>query len=142
MTGTLAAAEESWKENLSVIRINATGVDDSVHTIFWSGTYRAMLSPQDYTGGTPLWESDEPYCDSYHGTRDSFRSIHLFITLDDPHSQTQRIRSLIEIYRHEGWLPACRMSLCKGFTQGGSNADVVFADSFLKNITLHVDWAA
>jgi hypothetical protein len=32
------------------------------------------------------------------------------------------------------------MSLCKGFTQGGSNADVVLADSYLKNITDGVDW--
>jgi len=32
------------------------------------------------------------------------------------------------------------MSLCKGFTQGGSNADVVLADSYLKNITAGVDW--
>lgn len=32
------------------------------------------------------------------------------------------------------------MSLCKGFTQGGSNADIVLADSYLKNITLDVDW--
>jgi putative alpha-1,2-mannosidase len=33
------------------------------------------------------------------------------------------------------------MSLCKGFTQGGSNADIVLADSYLKNITDEVDWA-
>lgn len=33
------------------------------------------------------------------------------------------------------------MSLCKGFTQGGSNADVVLADAYLKNITDGVDWA-
>jgi putative alpha-1,2-mannosidase len=33
------------------------------------------------------------------------------------------------------------MSLCKGWTQGGSNADVVLADSYLKNITNGVDWA-
>jgi putative alpha-1,2-mannosidase len=32
------------------------------------------------------------------------------------------------------------MSLCKGFTQGGSNADIVLADSYLKNITEGVDW--
>ena len=32
------------------------------------------------------------------------------------------------------------MSLCKGFTQGGSNADVVLADSYLKNITEGIDW--
>jgi putative alpha-1,2-mannosidase len=34
-----------------------------------------------------------------------------------------------------------RMSLCKGFTQGGSNADVVLADSYLKNITNGINWA-
>ena len=32
------------------------------------------------------------------------------------------------------------MSLCKGFTQGGSNADTVLTDSYLKNITDGVDW--
>lgn len=32
------------------------------------------------------------------------------------------------------------MSFCKGFTQGGSNADVVIADAFLKGITDGVDW--
>jgi predicted alpha-1,2-mannosidase len=137
---TLDAAEQVWKEKLSVISLDATGIDTTIQTIFWSGTYRAMLSPQDYTGENPLWESDEPYYDSYYCIWDSFRSIHPFITLVDPYSQTQMIRSLIDTYRHEGYLPDCRMSLCKGFTQGGSNADVVLADSYLKNITQDVDW--
>ena len=71
---------------------------------------------------------------------DSFRSIHQLITLLDPLSQTRMVRSLIDIYVHEGKLPDCRMSLCKGYTQGGSNADVVLADSFLKNISEGVNW--
>lgn len=50
------------------------------------------------------------------------------------------VRSLIDIYRHEGKLPDCRMSFCKGYTQGGSNADVVIVDALLKNITKGVDW--
>lgn len=33
------------------------------------------------------------------------------------------------------------MSFCKGFTQGGTNADVVIGDAFLKNISDGVDWA-
>lgn len=138
--GVLAAAEKIWREKLSVLSIDATGVNASLQTVFWSGVYRSMLSPQDYTGENPLWESSEPYYDSFYCIWDSFRSIHPFILLVDPHSQTQMIRSLIYIYRHEGWLPDCRMSLCKGFTQGGSNADVVLVDSYLKNITQNVDW--
>ncbi len=51
------------------------------------------------------------------------------------------VRSLIDIYRFEGKLPDCRMSLCKGFTQGGSNADVVLADAYVKGLTDGIDWA-
>lgn len=50
------------------------------------------------------------------------------------------VRSLIDIYRFEGWLPDCRMDLCKGYTQGGSNADIVLADTFLKGFTDGIDW--
>ena len=32
------------------------------------------------------------------------------------------------------------MSLCKGFTQGGSNADNVLGDAFLKGISDGIDW--
>ncbi|KAI1303274.1 glycoside hydrolase family 92 protein [Xylaria venustula] len=145
---TLSIAEKAWKEKLSVIEIDTTissnstsAVDlNDLQTIFWSGVYRAMISPQDYTDENPLWESDEPYYDSYYCIWDSFRSIHPFITLVDPHSQSLMIRSLIDIYRHEGWLPDCRMSLSKGWTQGGSNADIVLVDSYLKNITQGIDW--
>jgi putative alpha-1,2-mannosidase len=39
-----------------------------------------------------------------------------------------------------GKLPDCRMSFCKGFTQGGSNADVVVAEAFIKNLREGIDW--
>jgi putative alpha-1,2-mannosidase len=32
------------------------------------------------------------------------------------------------------------MSFSKGFTQGGSNADVVIADAFIKNLRDGIDW--
>ena len=61
------------------------------------------------------------------------------------------IRSLIDIYRYEGWLPDCRyfpsnlikvnirMSFCKGITQGGSNADTLLTDAYIKGIK-NVPW--
>ena len=71
------------------------------------------------------------------------------------------IRSLIDTQRHLGWLPDCRMSLCKGtlhrspcpyiptpvltiigFTQGGSNADIILADAYIKGIVDGIDWEA
>jgi predicted alpha-1,2-mannosidase len=135
-----SAAVQAWTDALGVVSVKPGGANSSVLTVFWSGLYRASLSPQDYTGENPLWESTEPYYDSYYCIWDSFRSIHSLITLVDPISQALMVRSLIEIYRQEGWLPDCRMSLCKGFTQGGSNADVVLVDSYLKGINDGIDW--
>ena len=75
---------------------------EMLQTVFWSGAYRSMISPQDYTGENPLWKSDEPYYDSFYCIWDSYRSIHPLLTILDPQSQTLMIRSLIDTYRHEG----------------------------------------
>ncbi|KAF2269372.1 alpha-1,2-mannosidase-like protein [Lojkania enalia] len=138
--GTVEVAEKAWREKLDVIKIEDGGVSEVFVKAFWSGVYRTMISPQDYTGENPLWTSDEPYYDSFYCIWDSFRSIHPLLTLLDPHAQTLMVRTLLDVYRHEGKLPDCRMSHCKGFTQGGSNADVVIADAYFKNITAGIDW--
>ena len=60
------------------------------------------------------------------------------------------IRSLIDVFKNEGWLPECRyffwpntvdrrMSFCKGITQSGSNADTLLTDAYIKGIT-DVPW--
>jgi putative alpha-1,2-mannosidase len=60
--------------------------------------------------------------------------------LIDPKQVSRIIRSLIDTYVHEGWLPDCRMSLCKGYTQGGSNADIILADAYIKGLADGIDW--
>ncbi|KAG6094568.1 hypothetical protein E4U31_005984 [Claviceps sp. LM219 group G6] len=154
-----AAAEKVWQEKLKPVQVNNVGVSKALQRTFWSGLYRALLSPQDYTSRilptrhnrkvihaltstdeNPLWDSEEPYFDSYYCIWDSFRSTHPLITLVDPDAQALMVRSLIDIFRHEGKLPDCRMSLCKGFTQGGSNADNLLADSYVKGLQSNIDW--
>jgi len=154
---THTAAESLWREKLSPIVVSRNGItDSSVLTNFYSGIYRTMVNPQDYTGENPLWQSDEPYFDSFYwyvylvnisvieiddnSIWDLFRSQVPFLIVLDPATVARQIRSLIDTYAHEGWLPDCRMSLSKGFTQGGSNADNVLADAFLKGISADIDW--
>jgi putative alpha-1,2-mannosidase len=48
---------------------------------------------------------------------DLFRSQLPFLTITDPEAVAQMVRSLIDTYQHLGWLPDCRMSLNKGYTQ-------------------------
>ncbi|CEN62337.1 Putative Alpha-1,2-mannosidase family protein [Aspergillus calidoustus] len=137
---TQAAAVALWTEKLAPIRVSRTGVDASVLTNFYSGIYRTFVNPQNYTGENPLWRSAEPYFDSFYCLWDSFRSQLPFLTIVDPSAVTQMVRSLVDTQRHLGWLPDCRMSLCKGYTQGGSNADVVLADAYVKGLSEGIDW--
>ncbi|KAK9418286.1 putative Glycoside hydrolase family 92 protein [Seiridium unicorne] len=136
----VGVAQDAWREKLSVIKIDAPGVSDNLLTTFWSGIYRTMISPQNYTNENPLWDSDEPYFDSFYCIWDSFRVQHPLLTLIDPAAQTEMVRTLIDIYKHEGKLPDCRMAFSKGITQGGSNADILLADAFVKGLRDGIDW--
>ncbi|KAM3078033.1 hypothetical protein ACMFMG_002668 [Clarireedia jacksonii] len=134
------AAEDAWRNKISPIKVSRNGIEPSFLTNFYSGIYRTMVNPQDYTGENPLWESDEPYFDSFYCIWDLFRSQTPFLTVLDPSTVAKMVRSLIDTYVHEGWLPDCRMSLCKGYTQGGSNADNILGDVYIKGITEGIDW--
>lgn len=70
---TYQSAREAWQGALGVIDINPGSASEELQTVFWSGLYRNFISPQDYTGENPLWQSDEPYYDSYYCIWDSFR---------------------------------------------------------------------
>ncbi len=50
------------------------------------------------------------------------------------------IRSLVDIWRHEGFMPDARSSFFSGATQGGSNADNVLADAYVKGVRGSINW--
>lgn len=137
--GLVAAAEDAWRKKMSPIMIETGGVDDSFQVSFWSAVYRTMISPQNYTGENPHWHSDEPYFDSFYCIWDMWRVQLPFLTILDPLMMSSMVRSLIDTYKHRGWLPDCMMSTCKGWTQGGSDADNVLVDAYVKNLT-GIDW--
>ncbi|KAK4152162.1 glycoside hydrolase [Chaetomidium leptoderma] len=139
-TAVSEAATNAWRAKMSPIRVSTNKVNGSMLTNFYSGIYRTMINPQNYTGENPLWSSSEPYFDSFYCIWDLFRSQLPLLTITDPLAVTDMVRSLIDTYRHLGWLPDCRMSLNKGYTQGGSNADVVLADAFVKGLNGGINW--
>ncbi|KAG6008252.1 hypothetical protein E4U21_004714 [Claviceps maximensis] len=134
-------ARDAWAGKLSPITVDTRGgVSPDLVKNFYSGIYRTMVNPQNYTGENPLWHDNEPYFDSFYCIWDLFRSQMPFLTILDPAALTDMIRSLISTYEHDGWLPDCRMSFSRGYTQGGSNADNVLADAYLKGIQGGIDW--
>ncbi len=44
------------------------------------------------------------------------------------------VNSLLNIYKHDGYMPDARSGNWNGRTQGGSNADIVIADAFAKGM--------
>ena len=129
---------EAWNKALGSIEIEGATADQ--RRIFYSALYRTMLMPVDRTGENPLWHSSEPYYDDFATLWDTFRTNHPLLTLIAPERETSIVRALIDIYRHEGWMPDGRMGNYTGRTQGGSDADFVLADAFVKG--LKVDWTA
>jgi predicted alpha-1,2-mannosidase len=126
------ASMDTWNQALS--RIQLHGETDSKRIQFYTAMYHTMLMPSDRTGENPLWKSDEPYYDDYYAIWDTFRSSGPLLTLIAPDRQRDLIRSLIDIYRHTGYMPDARSGNDNGRTQGGSNANVVVADAFVKGL--------
>ena len=59
-------AQEQWREKLSPISVKTGGATDDLLTSFYSGAYRIMIDPQNYTGENPYWDTGAPYFDSYY----------------------------------------------------------------------------
>ncbi|KAK5117370.1 hypothetical protein LTR62_005988 [Meristemomyces frigidus] len=140
LDATHAAAVTMWRKKLSPISVSTVGVNNSALTNFYSGIYRTMVNPQNYTGVNPLVSGDEIWFDSFYCLWDSFRSQIPFLTILDTYAVVDMIKGMLNIYKYQGWLPDCHMSLCKGYTQGGSNADNIIADAFLKINVSDIDW--
>ncbi len=57
-------------------------------------------------------------------------------------SYGEQIRSVIDIWRNEGYMPDARSSNYNGRRQGGSNADNLFGDAYVKGVRDAVNWTA
>src|ERR1700733_15309946 len=127
------ASVSLWNQALSKIELH--GETESKRIQFYTAMYHTMLMPSDRTGENPLWKSDEPYYDDYYAIWDTYRSSGPLLTLIAPDRQRDLIRSLIDIYRHTGYMPDARSGNDNGRTQGGSNANVVIADAYVKGLS-------
>ncbi|KAI2465099.1 glycoside hydrolase family 92 protein [Annulohypoxylon bovei var. microspora] len=108
--------------------------------LLYSSLYHMSLIPTNKTGENPLWSSSEPYYDDIFTFWDLFRcTISLFHILQ-PVAHEEFLRSLVDIWRHDGFLPDARSSFFNGATQGGSNADNVLADAYVKGVRGAVNW--
>ena len=129
----LSSLENKWEQLLSRIKLSAD-TSDEYKKMFYTGLYHTMIMPVNRTGENPLWTNDEPYYDDFYCIWDTFRTSSPLITLIDPKRQVEIVNAMLNIYKREGYLPEGRSGNDNGRTQGGSNAEVVLADAFVKNL--------
>ena len=132
-----AAALAAWNRALSTVDIKGETPEQA--QVFYTALYHTMLMPTDCTGENPLWQSAEPYYDDYYAIWDIFRTSGPLLTLIAPERETGIVRALVDLYRHEGWLPDARSGNYNGRTQGGSNAEFMITDAYVKGLK-GIDW--
>ncbi|KAI4949472.1 hypothetical protein J4E91_005211 [Alternaria rosae] len=134
-------SRKEWEDKvLSKIQIgddgHSTSNNETLKRMLYSGLYQTGLMPTDKTGECPNWESNEakPYYDDHYTLWDTYRTLlplyHLVFT--KPYSRI--LSGLISIFTEEGYLPAGRAANWNGRVQGGTHADMVLADGFVKSV--------
>ena len=126
----LNKVRETWEQTLSRIQVKGTARDKRM---FYTALYHTMLMPVDKSGENPKW-TETPYYDDYYAIWDTYRTSTPLITLLDERREADIVNALLNIYKREGYLPDARSGDCNGRTQGGSNAEVVIADAYVKGL--------
>ncbi|KAK3675388.1 hypothetical protein LTR78_004898 [Recurvomyces mirabilis] len=135
----VSQTQSRWDEQVFG-RVTTTETNTTVLTQLYSYMYGMMLIPSNRTNENALWKSSEPHYDDIFTNWDLSRCSTALMQVLQPTAYEEQIRSLIDIWRHEGWLPDARSSDYTGRTQGGSNADNVLADAYVKGVRGGVDW--
>jgi len=119
-----------WNAILDRVQIDTDFPESRVN--FYSSLYRCYLMPANRSGECS--RIDGVYYDDYYAIWDTYRTTDPLRLLLTPGNQRDILNSLLNIYRAEGYLPDARSGNANGRTQGGSNADILLAEAFVKGI--------
>ncbi|KAL4810093.1 glycosyl hydrolase family 92-domain-containing protein [Aspergillus unguis] len=141
LNDTVESAVQEWnKDVFSKVQVPLENANLTNVRLLYSSLYFIHLMPSDRTGENPLWKSDEPSWDDFYTMWDIFRCTVSFYHIFQPTYYESMIRGLIDIWRHQGFLPDGRSGNYNGLVQGGSNADNVLADAYVKGLRGAVNW--
>ena len=130
-----------WDQKLSLIEVHGPAGGSNQTNQLYSSLYRSFLMPINRTAETPQWSSNESAWDDFYCLWDTFRTVHPLFALIQPDVQAAMVNGLVNIQKHDHFLPDSRVGNSNGLTQVGSNADVVIADAFVKKLP-GIDWQA
>lgn len=134
------AAHKMWNDDLSRVRVEG-GTDDQ-KAIFYTGMYHLLIHPniiQDVNGEYPMMESLK--VGHTTGNRytvfslwDTYRNVSTLMTLLYPERQLDIIRSMIDMYKENGWLPKWELYGRETFTMEGDPSIPYIVDAWMRGL--------
>lgn len=129
-----------WNNLLSRIKVEGSSEDDKI--IFYTALYHTLIHPNilnDFNGEYP--EINRGKIGKTEDTRytvfslwDTYRNLHQLMSLVYPQQQSDMIKSMLDMYSENGWLPKWELNSTETFTMVGDPASIVIADTYLKGI--------
>lgn len=129
-----------WNNLLSRIKVEGGSEDDKI--IFYTALYHTLIHPNilnDFNGEYP--EINRGKIGKTEDTRytvfslwDTYRNLHQLMSLVYPQQQSDMIKSMLDMYSENGWLPKWELNSTETFTMVGDPASIVIADTYLKGI--------
>lgn len=140
LNDTVAATVQEWNEDVfNKIQVPTDSNQNRTNlALLYSSLYFMHLMPSDRSGENPLWESEDSF-DDFYTLWDIFRCTVSMYHLIQPKYYQSMIRSIIDIWKYEGFMPDGRSGNYNGLVQGGSNADNVLADAYVKGLP-NINW--
>jgi len=141
----VAKAKQKWNDMLHVIEVEGKE-EDKIK--FYTALYHSLLMPHIFNDTNGLYVGMDNIVYKANHTHyatfslwDTFRSEHPLLTLLFPRIQQDMITSLLEQYRHGGWLP--KWPFLNRYTNCmiGDHACAVIADSYMKGIRFNISLA-
>ena len=131
---------EEWNKELSKILVEGGSYQDKV--IFYTALYHTLIHPNtlnDTNGEYPRIKrtkigktTDTRY--TVFSLWDTYRNMHPLTSLVYPKQQSDMIKSMLEMYDENGWLPKWELNSTETFTMVGDPASIVIVDACLKGI--------
>lgn len=135
--------EETYNEwNTVLSKIEVEGGTEEDKTLFYTALYHTQIHPNifnDYNG--EYQEIKTGKISKTEGTRytvfslwDTYRNLHQLMSLVYPKQQSDMVKTMLQMYDENGWLPKWELNSTETFTMVGDPAAVVIADTYLKGI--------
>ncbi|WKZ68950.1 MAG: GH92 family glycosyl hydrolase [Melioribacteraceae bacterium] len=134
-------AKDKWNQILSKIIVKDS--DKTNKMKFYSALYHMLIHPNiisDFNGDYPTMNEHKVknYSDrnrySVYSLWDTYRTLHPFLTLAYPKQQSDMIRTMIDMYDEQGYLPKWELIGNETYMMVGDPAVPVIVDSYVKGI--------